>query len=353
MKISRAQFLSTIAAAAFAPLPRPALAQAAAPGIDPASKTITAGAFTPATRAQPAWTATRPVSMVVPFSAGGTTDVMARLIAEPMGQALGQPVVVENVTGAGGNIGAERAARSAPDGHTAFFAHVGVYSVNKHLYPTIGFDSQQDFTPVGLVCTNPMVLLASAKSGINTIPQLVERLRRGDVKIATSGNGSTMHLAALQLLEATGGHGDLIPYRGGAPAVSDLMAGVVDVLVEQAFSAIPNSRSGQAKALLVTGDARLPAVPDVPTAEEAGLQGINIQIWNAITLPKAVPAPVATAWEVALAAGLADPTVRRRYADFTGRIPQGDEVTARHLGQLIVDDAKRWGELLAHNTRAR
>jgi tripartite-type tricarboxylate transporter receptor subunit TctC len=269
-----------------------------------------------------------------------------------MGQVLGQPVVVENVTGAGGNIGAERVARSAPDGHTAFFAHVGVYSVNKHLYPNIGFDSQQDFTPVGLVCTNPMVLLASAKSGINTIPQLVERLRRGDVKIATSGNGSTMHLAALQLMEATGGHGDLIPYRGGAPAVNDLLAGVVDVLVEQAFSAIPNSRSGLAKALLVTGDARLPAVPDVPTAKEAGLPGISIQIWNAITLPKAVPAPVAAAWEAALAAGLANPTVRQRYSDFTGRIPQGETATARHLGQLIVDDTNRWGELLSHNTRA-
>jgi tripartite-type tricarboxylate transporter receptor subunit TctC len=307
----------------------------------------------PAARAQPAWRAARPISMIVPFSAGGTTDVMARLIAEPIGQVLGQPVVVENVTGAGGNIGAEQAARSAPDGYTAFFAHVGVYSVNRHLYHNIGFDSRQDFTPVGLVCTNPMVLLVSAKSGINTIPQLVERLKRGDVKIATSGNGSTMHLAALQLMEATGGHGDLVPYRGGAPAVNDLLAGVVDVLVEQAFSAIPNSRSGMAKALLVTGDTRLPTVPEVPTAKEAGLPGIDIQIWNAITLLKGVPAPVAAAWEAALAAGLADPTVRQRYSDFTGRIPQGDAATARHLGRLITDDTDRWGELLSHRTRAR
>ncbi|MFC7737626.1 Bug family tripartite tricarboxylate transporter substrate binding protein [Roseomonas sp. GCM10028921] len=278
---------------------------------------------------------------------------MARLIAEPMGQVLGQPVVVENVTGAGGNIGAERVARSAPDGYTAFFAHVGVYCVNKHLYSNIGFSSQQDFTPVGLVCTNPMVLLASAKSGISTIPQLVERLRRGDVKIATSGNGSTMHLAALQLMEATNGHGDLIPYRGGAPAVNDLLAGVVDILIEQAFSAVPNSRSGLAKALLVTGDARLPVMPEVPTAKESGLPSLDIQIWNAITLPKAVPAPVATAWETALAAGLADPTVRRRYAEFMGRIPDGEVATARHLGQLIAEDTHRWGELLSQNNRSR
>ena len=304
-------------------------------------------------RAQTPWRPDRPISLVIPFSAGGSTDAMARLIAEPMGRHLGQTIVVENVTGASGNIGAAKVAHATADGHTALFAHVGVLSVNQYLYDTTGFDSIRDFAPVGLVCTNPMALLVSAKSGIETLPQLVERSRKGDLKIATSGNGSTLHLAAEQFLEATGGHAHLIPYRGGAPAVNDLLAGVVDMLVEQAFSAIPNSRSGQAKALLVTGPKRLPALPDVPTAAEAGLPGITIEIWNAIVLPRAVPAPVSAAWQAALAVGLADSNVRARFAEFMSDIPTGEETTPQYFGDLIARDSKRWGELLKRGKAAK
>nr|WP_280856031.1 tripartite tricarboxylate transporter substrate binding protein [Pararoseomonas indoligenes] len=278
---------------------------------------------------------------------------MARILAEPMGARLGQSVVVENVTGAGGNIGAERVARAAGDGHAALFAHVGVFSVNGHLYRRPGFDAARDFAPVGLVCTNPMVLLASARSGIADVEELVSRARRGDLRIATSGAGSTMHLAALQFLDAAHGRADLIPYRGGAPAVNDLLAGQVDVLVEQAFSAVPNSRGGLARALLVTGGRRLPVLPDVPTAAEVGLGGLDLEIWNALALPVAAPAPVRAAWEAALAAGLQDPEVQRRYEGLMGRIPAGDEATAAHLGRLIETDARRWGELLRHSSAAR
>jgi tripartite-type tricarboxylate transporter receptor subunit TctC len=304
-------------------------------------------------RAQPAWVATRSVSMVVPFAAGGTTDVMARLLAEPLGQRLGQSVVVENVTGAGGNIGAERVARAAGDGHTALFAHVGVFSVNKHLYRSTGFDSVRDFAPVGLVCTNPMVLLVSERSGITGLEQLVDRARQGNLRIATAGAGSTMHLAALQFLDATHGRADLIPYRGGAPAVNDLLSGQVDMLVEQAFSAIPNTRNGMARALLVTGSHRLPAIPEIPTAAEARLAGIDIEIWNAIVLPSAASPPIRAAWEAALSGGLQDPNVRRRYEQFMGRIPTGEEATSGHLGALIADDTRRWGALLSQSNAAK
>jgi len=321
----------------------------------PGRRSILAGLCTlpSLARAPTSWRPDRPISLVIPFSAGGSTDAMARLIAEPMGRHLGQTIVVENVTGASGNIGAAKVAHAATDGHTALFAHVGVLSVNQYLYDTTGFDSIRDFAPVGLVCTNPMALLVSVKSGIETLPQLVERSRKGDLKIATSGNGSTLHLAAEQFLEATGGRADLIPYRGGAPAVNDLLAGVVDMLVEQAFSAIPNSRSGQAKALLVTGPKRLPALPDVPTAAEAGLPGITIEIWNAIVLPRAVPAPVSAAWQAALAVGLADPNVRTRFAEFMSDIPTGEETTPQYLGDLIARDSKRWGELLKRGKAAK
>jgi len=198
-----------------------------------------------------------------------------------------------------------------------------------------------------------MVLLVSERSGIATLGQLVERTRRGDLRIATSGAGSTMHLAARQFLDATQGRADLIPYRGGAPAVNDLLAGQVDMLVEQAFSAIPNTRNGLARALLVTGTERLSAVPGIPTAAEAGLPGIDIEIWNALALPRATPAPVRAAWETALAAGLRDPALRQRYEQFMGRIPVGEATTAQYLASLIAEDTRRWGALLGQSNAAK
>lgn len=304
-------------------------------------------------RAQALWSPTRSVSLVVPFAAGGTTDVMARLLAEQLGQRLGQTVVVENVTGAGGNIGAERVARAPVDGHTALFAHVGVFTVNGHLYRAPGFRSERDFAPVGVVCTNPMVLLVSTRSGIENLEELLRRARSRELRIATSGAGSTLHLAALQFLDAAGGRGDLVPYRGGAPAVNDLLAGQVDMLIEQAFSAVPNSRDGMAKALLVTSADRLSALPTVPTAREAGLSGLDMEVWNALVLPAAVPLPVRAAWEAALAASLAVPALRRRYEEMMGRIPAGQDATAAHLGALIAADTRRWGEVLRHSNAAK
>ena len=304
-------------------------------------------------RAQAPWSASRPVSIVVPFAAGGTTDVMARLLAEQLGQRLGQTVVVENVTGASGNIGAERVARAAADGHTALFAHVGVFAVNSHLYRSPGFQSARDFVPVGIVCTNPMVLLVSARSGLSDLGELIGRARIGDLRIATSGAGSSLHLAALQFLDAAGGRADLIPYRGGAPAVNDLLAGQVDMLIEQAFSAVPNSRGDLARALLVTGAERLSVLPSVPTAREVGLPGLDMEVWNALVLPSAAPVPVRAAWEAALAASLKEPALRRRYEEMMGRVPAGQEATAAHLGALIVAETSRWGEVLRHSNAAK
>ncbi len=291
------------------------------------------------------WTPSRPVTVVVPFSPGGTTDVMARLIAVPMAQHFGQPVVVENVTGAGGNIGAARAARAEPDGHTALLAHIGVLSVNQHLYRNMPFDAARDFAPAGLLCTNPM-LLASARSGIADLEDLKARARRGGLRVATSGNGSTMHLAALQFLRAVDGKADLIPYRGGGPAVNDLLAGTIDVLLEQALGGTPHVLAGGAKAFAITGPARLAALPAVPTAEEAGLRGLDIQIWNALVLPRgAAPAAVA-AHNAALAAAMDDEAVRARFVQFAARLPEGEERAPAFLARLMARDSERWGELL-------
>ncbi len=292
------------------------------------------------------WRPSRPVTLVVPFAAGGTTDAMARLVAQPLGQYFGQSVVVENVTGASGNIGAARVARSPGDGHTAMLTHVGVLAINQHLFNNMPFDATRDFAPVGLVCTNPMALLVSARSGIADLPALIARARAGNLRIATSGNGSTLHIGALQFLAAVGGRGDLIPYRGGAPAVNDLLAGVVDMLVEQAVSAIPNQQGGQAKAMLVTGQARLPAMPDVPTAAEAGLPSMDFEVWNGIVLPRSASGEVISGWSAGLAAALSDATVRGRLEQFSARLPNHDEQAPSHLGRLIAADGEKWGQLL-------
>lgn len=299
-------------------------------------------------QAQPAlpWLPNRPVTLVVPFAAGGTTDAMARLIAGPLSQRFGQPVVVENATGASGNIGAARVARAAADGHTALLGHVGLFAINQHLFRAMPFNAAQDFAPVGLLCTNPMALLVSARSGIPDLPALVARARARNLKIATSGNGSTLHVGALQFLAATGGDADLVPYRGGAPAVNDLLAGVVDMLVEQAVSAIPNQQGGLARAFLVTGSQRLPAMPDVPTAAEAGLPSMDFEVWNGIVLPRGAAPEVVAAWSSALAAALVDSDVRGRLEQFSARLPGPAEQTPEHLRQLILRDGEKWGRLL-------
>ncbi|MCK8786337.1 tripartite tricarboxylate transporter substrate binding protein [Roseomonas sp. NAR14] len=295
--------------------------------------------------AQPGWKPNRTVTMVVPFAAGGTTDVMARLVAGPMSRALGQTVVVENTTGAGGTIGATRVARAAPDGHTLLFAHVGVLAVNPHLYNHLQYDPR-DFRAVGLVGTNPMVLLVSEKSGITSIAQFRERVRQGGLIAGTSGTGTTLHLGALQAFAAAGGRGELVPYRGEAPALNDLVAGTVDLIVSQGMNAIPPALAGQAKALAVTGPARLPELPDVPTAAEAGLPGLDLEVWNAIVAPRGTPEAVAAAHDAALATAFDDPQVKARFAQFSTRAPVGEERTPAHLSALIRHEVERWGELL-------
>ena len=296
--------------------------------------------------AQSGWAPSRPVVIVVPFAAGGTTDVTARLVAGPMSRALGQPVVVENTTGAGGTIGATRVARAAPDGHTLLFAHVGVLAVNPHLYNRLQYDPQKDFRAVGLAGTNQMVLLVSEKSGITTLDQFRERARRGELIAGTAGTGTTTHLGALQALAAAGGRGEVVPYRGEAPALNDLVAGTVDVMVSQSTAAIPLVRAGQARGLAVTGARRLPELPDLPTAAEAGLPGLDLVVWNALVAPRGVPDGVIAAQNAALATAFDDPQVQERFAQFATLAPAAAERAPEHLAALIAREGQRWGELL-------
>jgi tripartite-type tricarboxylate transporter receptor subunit TctC len=295
-------------------------------------------------RAQ-AWAPSRTVSIIIPFAAGGATDVMGRLVAGPMGAKLGQTVVVENMPGASGAVAAARVARAAPDGHTLMVGRVGVFALNQHLFQRLAYDPINDFAPIGLIGTNPMVLLVSRQSGITSVEQLRERARNGRLTIGSSGLGTTLHMGGVMLTQTLGGAGDLIPYRGGGPAMNDLHAGVLDVVVDQAITAIPAMQGG-ARALAVTGPARLPQIATVPTAQEAGLPGLTLQVWNILAAPRATPANIIDAHAAALSAALDDPMLVQRFATYSAVAPQGAERGPEAARALIARENTYWGDFI-------
>ncbi len=295
--------------------------------------------------AQAPWRPERGVTMICPFAAGGATDVMGRLAAGPMGTRLGQPVVVENVTGASGAIGAQRAARANPDGHTIFVGHVGIFALNQHLFNRLSYDPLNDFSFIGEIGTNPMVLLVSRQSGIRSIEQLRARARSGRLTIGSSGLGTTLHMGGVMLVQTLGGAGDLIPYRGGGPAMNDLHAGILDVVVDQAITAIPAIQGG-AVPLAVTGPQRLPQIAQVPTAQEAGLPGLTLQVWNILAAPRATPAHVVQAHAEALDFALEDGMLKERFATYSAIAPQGAQRGPAAAEALVRREAQYWGEFI-------
>lgn len=295
--------------------------------------------------AQAPWRPERGVTMICPFAAGGATDVMGRLAAGPMGTRLGQPVVLENVTGASGAIGAQRAARATPDGHTIFVGHVGIFALNQHLFTRLSYDPLTDFAFIGEIGTNPMVLMTSRQSGITTIEQLRARARNGRLTIGSSGLGTTLHMGGVMLVQTLGGAGDLIPYRGGGPATNDLHAGILDVIVDQAITAIPTVQGG-AIPLAVTGPQRLPQLPNVPTAQEAGVPGLTLQVWNILAAPRATPATIVAAHAEALNAALEDPTLQQRFATYSAIAPQGAQRGPAAAEALVRRESQYWGDFI-------
>lgn len=289
----------------------------------------------------------RPVTMVVPYAAGGTTDVIARIIAQAMTADLGQTVVVENATGAGGTLGTQRVVRAEPDGYTLSFGHMGSLSAAKALYPNLSFDPRVDLVPVGLVATVPMVLSVSKASGIEDLAALREKLKGGGVKLGHAGVGSVNHLAIMAFLAETDAQAVQVAYRGGGPANNDLMAGVIDGVIDQTVSTIPVLQSGKTKGLAVTARQRLPQLPDVPTFAEAGLPGFDLTVWNAIAAPKGTPPDVIKRLEASLAKALTDPTVKQRFGELAAVIPGADETGSAALGRLMTQDGDRLGRIIA------
>jgi len=291
---------------------------------------------------------TRPVTFMVAYAPGGTTDVLARIIGKAMGEKLGQPVIVENVGGAGGTTGTLRAARSDPDGYTLTFGNMGSLAANVSLYPNLKFDPRTDFVPIGLVATVPMVLSVSRKSGITDLPGLLKKMREepGVVNFGTAGVGSTSNLAAAAFLHVTKAKAVMLNYRGSGPSINDLVAGVNDAVIDQTVTMIPLHTGGSVTAIAVSGKERVPQMKDVATFAEGGVPEFDLSVWNAVAAPKGTPPEIVKKLEEALSAALDDPEVRARFNDLAVPVPPASERGGAHLGRLIAADVDRLGAIV-------
>ena len=290
----------------------------------------------------------RPITLVVAAAAGGTTDVLARIVARRMSEDLGQSVVVENITGGGATVGTRRVVRADADGYTLIFGNMGSLAANFWLFPNLGFDPRQDLAAVGLVAIVPMVLSVSKKSGIRDLAGLIAALkaRPGALNFGHAGPGTTTHLAAITFLHVTGTQAHDIPYRGSGPAINDLVAGTIDAVIDQTVTMIPMHTGGSVTAIATSSASRLAQIPDVPTFAEAGVPAFDLTVWNAIAAPAATPRPVLDRLEASLKTSLADADLRHRFADLAADVPQPNQIGAEPLRRLIASDIERFGPII-------
>lgn len=291
---------------------------------------------------------TRSISMVVPYPPGGSSDGLARIISVAMSKDLGQQVIVENVTGAGGTIGTQKVLKSTPDGYTITFGNMGSLAIAAPLYPNIKFDPVKDLAPIGVVADVPMVISVSKKSGIKTLGEFLTELKKDgkSVNFGTAGPGSTGHIGAAMFLYVTKTSATLVNYRGAGPAIADLLAGTVDAVIDQTVTMIPIHNGGRVTALAVSGKNRLAQIPDVPTFAQAGAPEFDLSVWNAIAAPAGTPPAVVDRLARALANALKDPEVVDRFAKMAAVIPPESEQGPKAFAALIAKDVPRFTQLI-------
>jgi len=294
-------------------------------------------------QAADAWPS-KPITLIVPFSPGGTTDILGRIVAKKLGDALHQTVVVDNRAGAGGTLGAGIAARAAPDGNTFFLATIA-HAIAPSLYKSLPYDFIKDFDPVGLVATTPNVLIVNPKVPAKSVKELVAYIQAnpGKVNFGSAGPGSTEHLAGELFRSMTGTQITHVPYKGGAPMMADLVGGQIQMALETSPSALPHVRAGAVRALAVTSARRSPAYPGVPTLSEAGVKGYDMITWFALMAPHGTPQPVIARVHKELQAALAAPDVKAQF-DKQGVTP-GD-MPPSVLAGFIQQETKKWGRIV-------
>jgi tripartite-type tricarboxylate transporter receptor subunit TctC len=290
---------------------------------------------------------TRPITMIVPFAAGGPTDTVARLMAQSMGNELGQPVVVENVGGAGGTLGAQRVANARPDGYTVLLHHIGMSTIPT-LYRRVPYDAINGFETVGLVTEVPMTLVGRRNLPATNMQELIALVRREREKLnyANAGIGAASHLCGLLLMKALDTPMTTVPYRGTGPAMNDLVAGTVDLMCDQTTNTTEQIRGGTIRAFSVTTPERLAALPDVPTSAQGGLPGFEVSVWHGLYAPRNTPRPVVERLNRALVAALADPNIVRRFADLGTTPVVAARATPEYHRTFWQADIQKWRPLI-------
>ena len=285
----------------------------------------------------------RPITMIVPASAGGPTDAIARVLSERMTANLGGTVLVDNVAGAGGSIGVGKVARSAPDGYTLGIGQWSHYVLNGATY-ALQYDLLADFAPVAMIVTGPLLLVSRKDLPANDLKGLIAWLKANPDKATagTGGVGSPPHISGIFFQKMTGTQFQFVPYRGTAPAMRDLLAGQIDIMIDQASNVLPQLRGGTIKAFAVTAKERLPSAPDVPTVDEAGLPGLYVSVWHGLWAPKGTPAEIIAKLNGAVVKSLGEPGTKEKLAALGQDIPPPDQLTPQALGAFQKAEIEKW-----------
>jgi tripartite-type tricarboxylate transporter receptor subunit TctC len=297
----------------------------------------------------------KPITLVVPFAAGGPTDTLARILGERLRQSLGQTVVIENTTGAAGSIGVGRVVRSAPDGYTIGIGHWSTHVVNGAIYP-LNYDLVKDLDPVSMLPANPQLIVTKNAVPAKDLKELIAWVKENQAKISagTAGAGSASHVSGAYFQNTTGTKFPFIPYRGTGPAIQDLVSGQLDIMFDQSSNSLPHVQNGKIKAYAVTAAKRLPSAPDIPSVDEAGLPGFYISVWHGFWVPKGTPKEAIDKLAAATQEALADPAVQKRLAELGQDIPTKEQQTPEGLAKHHKAEIDKWWPIIkAHNIKGQ
>jgi tripartite-type tricarboxylate transporter receptor subunit TctC len=289
----------------------------------------------------------RPITMIVPYASGGPTDVIGRIVAERMRTSLGQPIIIDNVSGASGSIGTGRLAHSASDGYTFGIGSWPTHVVNGAVY-SLQYDLINDFEPIALITESPLLIVAKKALPAKDLKELIGWLRANPDKASqgTVGAGSSPHVAGIFFQKQTGTRFQFVPYRGLGPVMQDLLSGQIDIMIDNPANSLPQIRAGTINAFAVTAKTRITADPNIPTVDEAGLPGLYVSVWYALFAPKGTPKNIITKLNAAAMDALADSTVRRRLADLAQEIPPYDQQTPQALGAYQKAEIDKWWPII-------